>query len=474
MRRLGVLRSVGGLWLGFVTSQLLGFLGTVWTARHLGPEVFGRAAVAQALAAYAILFASAGTDVWGMREAARREGRGLSIGDVLGVRLVAGLAGVVVVLAIAWAEPTLASDLWLTALYASAAIPIALRMEWWLLGRGRGGSVGLGNGIRGIATLAVVVLAIRGPKDLAWAPVAFVVGFVVASAISFGLSRGTTDQWGWRPSLGRSLQIVREAAPLAVALVAAQVYYNVDVILLRVWRGATEAGLYASAYRIVLLVVGLRHLVVQGVFPSLVKGVDRGPERLTAVTEAAQRLGAAIGLPIAVLGLLFGSEMLLTVFGRDYAAAGPAFVILVVMAGLVFVDLTWPQLLNALDRSRAYMSAIMLGAVVNIALNIALIPRYGMIGAAWASFGAEFAIMVAAVAGCRDVVWVAPARYLGRPVLAALVMGLVGAATRGLGWPVAGALALTAYGMVAWLVGAVRPRDLVHFEDAEVVGRSRP
>ncbi len=464
-RRSGIARSVGGLWLGFVLSQAFGFLGTIWMARRLGPEVFGRAAVAQALAAYAILFASAGTDVWGMREAARQESRGLSVTDVLGVRLAAGLFGIASVLTIAFLQPTLAGDLALTALYAAAAIPIALRMEWWLLGKGRGGAVGLGNGIRGVATLAIILFAIRGPGDLFWAPVAAGAGFTIASAISFGLSRGTTGQWGWRPHAGRSLQIAREAAPLAVALVAAQVYYNVDVILLRLWRGAAEAGLYASAYRIVLLVVGLRHLVVQGVFPRLVKGRDLGPDRLTAVTGAAQRLGATIGLPIAVLGLLFGSEVLVAVFGDEYAAAGPAFVILVAMTGLVFIDLAWPQLLNALDRSRAYMAAIVLGAVVNVALNIALIPRYGMIGAAWASFGAEFAIMAAAVAGCRDVVRVPLSRYLVRPLIAALVMGIVGLSARGLGWLAASVLGVASYAIVALALGAVTAQDLRHFED---------
>jgi O-antigen/teichoic acid export membrane protein len=288
-----------------------------------------------------------------------------------------------------------------------------------------------------------VAVAVHAPVDKEWVAIAQIAGLAVASLVSL---RFATDAFEWRasPSFANLKRITKEALPLGAALLAAQIYYNLDVILLRLWRSEAETGLYASAYRIALLIIGLRHLLVQGLFPQLVRSAHAGAEEARTIVLAAQRVGTSFGFPLVVGGILWATPVLRLVFGEGFRGAGSTFAVLLAMTGVVFIDLAWPQLLNAYDRSGTYFWVILSGAIVNLALNIVLIPRVGMMGAAIATFAAELAVMLAAVWSVRSTVRVPFFSYASRPLMASIGMAVAGYVTMpaGLIWSIGSAVAV--------------------------------
>ncbi len=103
-------------------------------------------------------------------------------------------------------------------------------------------------------------------------------------------------------------------------------------------------------------------------------------------SSASLALAVVLG-GVAALGARGPSSR--SFFGSRYAAAAPPLQILA--GGALFVFATWilhaAAISTNLDRRLLLTTAIGLGA--NVALNIVLIPRYGISGAAWATVLAE-------------------------------------------------------------------------------------
>jgi O-antigen/teichoic acid export membrane protein len=452
-------RAVAALWIGQIAAQALTLASTLWLVNALGIAAFGRFAAAQAIAAYAALLASAGTDLWGTRAAATSAA--FPIGAFLSLRLAAGAAAGAAVVGFSLAVPELRTDWLLVAILCVIFVPTALRLDWWLYGTSRGRSVAEATVLRAVVALGLVLILVRTPEDLGWAATAHVLAVLFGALATVRLGALRTATWRWRVDVGDLRSVAWGAAPLAGAVLAAQVYYSLDTVLLRVWRGEVEAGFYASAYKIIMMIIAMRHLLVQAVFPFLVRAAGRSELRGLVLT--VQRIGALMGLPFVVVGVLWARPILVFVFGDSFAPVAGPFAVLLVMAGVVFVNLAWPQLLNAHHRSGAYLLTLVVGAVVNVVGNALLIPRYGMIGAAWATLAAEVSVMCAAIIACRGVLQLSLVSYLRPALIAAAVMLLTGWLLTDAPWPVALISAACVYVAVALIQRPIRPHDLASF-----------
>jgi O-antigen/teichoic acid export membrane protein len=154
-------------------------------------------------------------------------------------------------------------------------------------------------------------------------------------------------------------------------------------------RSDAETGWYAAAYRVY---EGLTYA------PAVLSAVltprfsylfvhDRAALR----TQFARALGAAAGLGILLgaAALWLAGPIMSLLFGASY---GPSVVPLRVLSGgALFVFSTWilhaAAIATNLDRRLLVTTAVGLGS--NVALNLLLIPRWGIAGAAWATVLAE-------------------------------------------------------------------------------------
>jgi glycosyltransferase involved in cell wall biosynthesis len=96
------------------------------------------------------------------------------------------------------------------------------------------------------------------------------------------------------------------------------------------------------------------------------------------------RIVIALALPLAASGWLLGRELLILLFGPRYAGAAPALGLLATSVIPLGVVLIASRGLIATGRQRFDLLGNLTGLVTNVALNFALIPRYGAAGAATA------------------------------------------------------------------------------------------
>ena len=207
-----------------------------------------------------------------------------------------------------------------------------------------------------------------------------------------------------RPSFGGfGIREVRAACLGFMAIDAATVvYYRCDIILLEYLTGnSAEVGYYSAAYRflegMVLMAVPLRVIWFRKL--RLVWEDKRFFER-QLLKMGLVMLGAAC-LVIGV-GVFFRKEIVLFTFGPEYADSVSLLPWLLVALVFVLPNGVLTQGVVARNRERYYAFAAGFSALLNIGLNLELIPKFGGMGAAWATIATEAFLTIILIVGLRQ------------------------------------------------------------------------
>ena len=194
---------------------------------------------------------------------------------------------------------------------------------------------------------------------------------------------------------GLSMDMFRYGLPMTLNFVAIVIVDVVDRFMIGSLLGVTHVAPYAAAYDLVQQLIGpMMNVIFMAAFPVIVQLLEAGGDESVRIRLFA--LGSKLvvfGLPVAVgLGVL-SSDISGLVFGIEYrenaAMLMPWLAAAIFVAGFksYFLDVVF--LLRRTTKYQVYISTLM--AATNIILNLLLLPRYGVVAAAWATLAA-FAI----------------------------------------------------------------------------------
>lgn len=299
--------------------------------------------------------------------------------------------------------------------------------------------VALANILGQIAALVMIVgLSIAGAGSILWYVAATVLNAIVLiSWILFTLRRGERIRIRIQPS--RWGHWLKEAAPLALGAALDTIYFRIDVLMLSVMATASAAGIYNVGYKFSDLVGAIPLAVVT---PALTLMVEAWPADLTRFRLVFRHayvilLVAAVG---ACVGFVVYAEPLIVLATKEqYRVAADSARLLVVGQGIHFFTLFAFTTLVAVKRHKLYPAAMLIGVVVNVGLNLVLIPEYSYLGAGWATVITEVLVLIALGVGVVRIGGLRPfpTAATAKVAFAGTVMGLLGWAFYGrIPWPV--------------------------------------
>lgn len=386
---------------GEAAARLIAFATTVYLARTLGPAIYGVTAVAAGVMLYLTQLADAGVELGGMTDAAAGPARvNALLSGVLRYRLrIAAVLMLALVLAGAFLLPQ--PDGRVLALYVFGLPAVALSVRWVYLGLQQPRPVALSRIAGDVVTGVVTLLLVRGPRDVLGAPVAVVVGGLAAAVL---LLQGL-------PRLGVTFAPAGDAAPAAALLhrgrrlalftLLGLVLYNIDLLMLRVLGGEQAAGHYAAAYVLISFCANLMIAYSHTVLPALA-GEAAPTEAAAATYRTALVTALAVTMPVAAGGVLIAPLAIGLLFGQAYAPAAAALQVLVLAVPIGALREIAVASLIARHREHALLRVNAVATVVNVTLNLLLIPRYGLLGAAWATVASETVRLAVALAAARQ------------------------------------------------------------------------
>jgi O-antigen/teichoic acid export membrane protein len=378
---------------GYVVGVLLGLLSAPLLVRHLGVANFGRWVTITSLVFIVSGLTELGMTAVGLREYSvrDREGRAALMKELVSIRSLAALAGMVVAVAfsaVAGYGETLvlgtaivSLSLLANALQAVYATPLnaALRL----------GSVAALDLVRQVVTVAVIVVLVLLGADLLPFFAAPTIAAAAALAATIVLVRGEIS---FLPTarLGPAWHLVRQTLPFAAATALGIIYFRIEIILMSLISTEQETGDFGVAFRVIEIAAGIPWLLVNSAFPILARAARDDQSRLR---YALGRLfeGSVIAGVTMALGLGFGAAFAVKVLGGDAPSVQALQVLSAALIG-TFLVATWAFALLTLRRYRALLTSNVVALGIGIGLTFLLVPSHGALGGAISVTATEWAL----------------------------------------------------------------------------------
>lgn len=365
----------------------IGLVSSVVTARWLGPEGRGLLAALSVLTGLSLQFGNPGLHTGNVYVVARQPERTRGVlGNTLIVSLFAGTLAAIVACAAALLRPG-----WFPGIpfpliaLTSAVLPfqfMILLYQNTLLGMGEAAAFNLfevGNKIVTFALLATWLVLLHG--GAAGAAVLF-----AGMAVLFGVASALYchRRVPFRPVLDRDLlgEMLRYGARVYLSCLLAFLVIRSDLLLVNYFLGTSQAGVYSIAVQIADTLLLLPVTIGMILLPRV---AGERSERQEEVTARVLRHTALMlfGLCLAA-GILVGPVVRL-LYGESFSGAILATRLL--LPGVLALGLNGVLMNHFGGRGMPAITALApaAGLVLNVALNVLVVPRYGLAGASVSS-----------------------------------------------------------------------------------------
>ena len=443
---------------GEAVSRVIAFGVTVFIARVLGASGYGVIAFAVGVNLYFTKLADFAVEWVGAREISKhRDSIEPLVAAIMGTRIIfVCLLTIASILLVQLFMPE--PERSVLSLYLLTMIPLAASTKWVHLGLEEARPIGLARVLGETVGLLIVLALMTQVVELWVPPVAQIASETLVAVFLYLVLRQRGYRLGLSLDLKAAMPVFRAGLPLVLHMLLGLFIYNSDLIFLRMFRDSEHVGYYAAAYTLISLVCNLGISYGMSLTPALTRLVP-GSEAERAQYHTALAQVFAMTLPIAVGGWLLAGPIIDFAFGAQYDASILALQILIWSVPLsIFRNVPWAALI-ARNREDLLLRSVVIGALVNVLLNVTLIPLYGIVGAAVASVITEsmVGIIMLSYASSQGVSFVEVSR-LWKPVASAALMGLVLWMIAGLMLPLALAVGVAVYGICLAMFGGIRFR----------------
>jgi O-antigen/teichoic acid export membrane protein len=418
-----IFKNTMSLLISGISAQVLSFCAIVYLARILGPEDFGKINFATAVVIYFTMIVNMGLPLLGTREIARDvQCAKAYISDIIGMRLSLFILCYIILTGLVYFWDLQTDIRSLILIYGIGLLPSAIMLDWAFQGLEQMEFMGLGRILSSGIYLVLIYLLIKGPDQLLLIPSAFVVGLIVSAATlllifsyRFGWQLPRFDQTQW-------LSLFKKASPIGLSILMVQVFYYVDSLMLGLMRSYEEVGYYNAANKITFFAIMAGACYFDAIFPVVSKYFKESTEAFINLNSNTAKLAVTVGIPLAIGGTLVAKPLMLFVYGANYHGSVGAFQILIWFAGLNYINMLYSRGLWACDKQKVFLVIVSLQALVNVILNLFLIPPFGIYGAAIATVLVELLGLVLAYVQFNKIAPITFIKYMLKPICACFVM----------------------------------------------------
>ncbi len=383
---------------------LLPLITTPYVSRVLGVEGIGSYSYTYTIARYFVLAAMLGVQNYGNRSiAAVRDDKAVLervFCEIYGLQLFCSAAAAV--LYFCFIFTLLSEEYQLIALIQGLNVASAgLDISWFFFGLEEFRLTVTRNILIKLATLAGIFLFVRNASDL-WIYTLLLAGGTLLSQgyLWFFIRRYVHWQFPGIPELLRHL---KPELLLFIPVIAVSLYKLMDKVMLEGMSGVTQVGLYESAEKVINIPMGLITALGTVMLPRMshlaARGDERGSRRYLSHSLVFTSFLAA-GLCFGIVGT--APELVPVYFGPDYLACIPLLMGLApTVCFISWANVIRTQYLIPRHLDRSYTESVVLGAFVNLILNLIFIPILQAKGAVIGTVCAEAVVCIYQTAAVR-------------------------------------------------------------------------
>ncbi|AUB41489.1 Membrane protein involved in the export of O-antigen and teichoic acid [Nostoc flagelliforme CCNUN1] len=384
-----IIANTGWLFADRILRMGASLIVGVWVARYLGVQQYGLFNYALAFVSLFSPIFTLGLDDVVVRHLVRQSSNKDEIlGTTFWLKLLGGIASVLLAVGTMFflgEHETL--KIWLVAILAMGGIfRAADTIELWFQSQVQSKYTVLAKNTAFILNSAIKIALILTKAPLlvfAWITLAEFVMSAIGLLIVYQVKGSSL--WLWRWSFSAAKTLMKESLPLVFSGFAILIFMKIDQIMLGQMIGNTEVGIYSAAARVSEIWYFIPGAIVSSVAPSIYTVKEKSEslyyQRIGELLSLMTCISLAIALPMTFLS----DKIIMVMFGSGYAEAGAILAVHIWTSLFVFMGLATSPWFIAEGLNHVSLGKTLFGAILNIILNLLLIPKYAGLGAAIAT-----------------------------------------------------------------------------------------
>jgi len=382
------LKNTSWMFFGRIFMLGISFLVGVYIARYLGPSNYGLLNYVTSFVGLFGFLASFGIDSIVSREIIKNhDKKDQIIGTGFYLKIFGGLLAIICVFIISFFTINDIFTLSLIWLFSLNFIPQAFNIietyfQSQILSR-KVVTAQIASNI--ISALLKIIIIILG-KGIFWLMIIYIVEtsiYALLLLLSFSKFGDYINKWKFNTDIAKN--ILKDSWPLMLSAVAFGVYMKIDQVMIKNMLGNEQTGIYAVAVKLSEIWYFIPSIICASIFPVIIKTITISKEFFENRMRKLYFLMFWLAFAIALLTTLFSHLIISVLFGVEYLKAATVLQIYI-WAGIgVFWGVAINQYLLASNLTKISFYNTLTGAVINIILNMILIPKMGINGAAIAT-----------------------------------------------------------------------------------------
>lgn len=260
------------------------------------------------------------------------------------------------------------------------------------------------------------------------------------------------------------LKILRQSYPFAILILLMSFFNRVDSVMIErlLVDGKEQAGIYAQSFRVLDALSQFAVLFAGLLLPMFSKMLKTG-DNTEDLVRISSSLLLGVAISVAVAGIFFNEEIIGLMY-HDPGMHSPI-IFSILMGGFVFISISYiyGTLLTA-NHNLKQLNLLAAGTVVlNISLNLLLIPAYKALGAAMASIASQSFYAIGQVLVAHRILHLDLGRFVYLKLLLYGLIVLAGglALHHYISWVPALFLFIIFSGLTAVITGVIRPIEIM-------------
>lgn len=381
-----------------MSSFIFPFVVFPYMTRILQPAGIGKVSFASSLVSYFGIFAQLGVPTYGIRECARvrenKEELTQIVAELFVVNLISCTITYMLFIISILTIPKLQQEKFLYMIMGVSLILNALGMEWLYRALEEYSYITIRSVIFKCIAIILMFFLVKSESDY------IIYGFltIFASSASNILNILNVRKFICF-KLQRKLQLTKHFRSVIVFVAmtfSTTIYINLDTVMLGFMTSDAEVGCYDAAIKVKKVLVSIITALGGVLLPRVTFLLESGKkDKFLKINSKAIKYVITVSIPLLIYFIMFAHESIFLLCGSSYErAVRPMQIIMPTLLFIGISNITGMQVLVPLGKEKMVLIFEICGAIIDLLINVLIIPCYGAAGAAMGTVIAEMLVLV--------------------------------------------------------------------------------
>jgi len=381
-------KNTSWLFIEKIIRIMISIFMSVWIARYLGPEQFGLLSYVQSFVGLFSAISILGLDSIVVRELVKyKDNQNILLGTAFLLRIIGAFAMIfIITIAMYFTSNNQYTNI-LIYIIASATILQSFNViDMFFQSEVLSKYVVFANAISlFISTIVKIILLTMEAPLISFAWIVLFDSFILTAGLIYFYIKNKHALITWKFDKNIAISLLRDSWPLIFSSVAIMIYMRIDQIMIKEMLGDISVGLYAVGIKFVEALYFIPMIITSSLLPAIIKLKENNAHEFQDKFQNLMTLMFWGSVLIIIPLYLYAADIILLFFGKEYLESYSVTEVYCWIFLFTSLGVTSSRWLLVENMQKFAMYRTYLGLVINIILNYILIPKYGIVGAAYAS-----------------------------------------------------------------------------------------